>query len=68
MLYNSILVRLYEPVGRRVRARVHFGVPVRRVREATLLEDDLEDVPVDDGAVHLALGGWEVRTLRATPA
>jgi alpha-mannosidase len=63
---GDLVVRVYEPVGRRVRASVRFGVPVGRVREATLLEDDLDDLSVDDGEVELALGGWEVRTLRAT--
>lgn len=62
---GDLVVRVYEPVGRRVGARVHFGVPVRHVREATLLEDELDDLTVEGGAVPLALGGWEVRTLRA---
>ncbi|MGP3534623.1 alpha-mannosidase [Microbacterium sp. RD1] len=65
---GDVVVRLYEPTGARVSAVVRFGMPVGRVREVSLLEDDLRDVPAADGAVTVRLGGFEVRTLRVTPA
>jgi len=68
---GDLVVRLWEPVGRRVRATVDVDAEVTSVRTVSLLEDDLPDHPAPapadlgpDGRVEIALGGFEVRTLR----
>jgi alpha-mannosidase len=65
---GDLVVRLYEPVGRRVRATLRVDAVLGAPATVTLLEEplaDAEPVPVTaDGAVELALGGFEVRTLR----
>lgn len=40
---GDLIVRVYEPYGRRVSGELRFGVPVAEVREASLIEDALTD-------------------------
>ncbi|WP_209559933.1 glycoside hydrolase family 38 C-terminal domain-containing protein [Frigoribacterium sp. PvP032] len=66
---GDLVVRLWEPVGRRVRATVRVDAPAAAVRAVSLLEEALPDVGAQaglgpDGSVEIALGGFEVRTLR----
>ena len=65
---GDLVVRVYEPVGRRVRATVRLDLPVASVASVSLLEEPLADAELltvaADGTVELALGGFEVRTLR----
>ena len=71
---GDLVVRLWEPVGRRVRATVRVDAEVTGVQTVSLLEEVLPDAgdgaPAEvvelgaGGAVELALGGFEVRTLR----
>jgi len=75
---GDLVVRLWEPTGRRVRATVRVDAEVTGVQTVSLLEGALSGAGVDagadagagadglgpDGSVELALGGFEVRTLR----
>ena len=71
---GDLVVRLWEPVGRRVRATVRVDAEVTGVQTVSLLEEVLPGAGDGDpaevvelgagGAVELALGGFEVRTLR----
>jgi len=58
---GDVVVRLYESLGGRARTSLHTSFPVRRVREADLLER-----PLADSAVQLELRPFQVLTLRFT--
>ncbi|MMZ71015.1 hypothetical protein D1872_342280 [compost metagenome] len=63
---GDLLVRVYESLGRRARGELQLNVPVATAATASLLEDPLDDGAIDlaDGLLPLALGPFEVRTLR----
>ncbi|WP_203136622.1 alpha-mannosidase [Microbacterium sp. JZ31] len=65
---GDLIVRVYEPYGRRTAATLGFGRAVSSVRTVSLIEDDLgSPVELVDGrSVGLALTPFEVRTLRVT--
>ncbi|PRB68634.1 glycoside hydrolase family 38 C-terminal domain-containing protein [Arthrobacter sp. MYb213] len=63
---GDLVVRVYESLGRRARGTLELNTQFTAVNTVTLLEDPLADETTDvvDGAVQLALGAFEVRTLR----
>ncbi|QNE35582.1 alpha-mannosidase [Leifsonia shinshuensis] len=62
---GDLIVRVYEPEGRRATARLRVDAPVGAARTATLLEEQLPGEPAADaGSVELTLSPFEVRTLR----
>ncbi|PZE74768.1 glycoside hydrolase family 38 C-terminal domain-containing protein [Curtobacterium sp. MCBD17_019] len=73
---GDLVVRVYEPAGRRARGTVTVAADVAAVTEVTLLEEAIVDAATtgasstvaatDPATVDLALGGFEVRTLRFT--
>jgi alpha-mannosidase len=73
---GDLVVRVYESLGARTRGTVRFDLPVAQVDEVTLLEEPLghaagattEPLELTAGAVEVALGGFEVRTLRVRRA
>ncbi|GAA1724576.1 alpha-mannosidase [Microbacterium paludicola] len=65
---GDVIVRVYEPYGRRASGSLVFGRAVSAVSTVSLIEDDpLEEVSlVDDREVALSLTPFEVRTLRVS--
>ncbi|GAA5227147.1 alpha-mannosidase [Paeniglutamicibacter antarcticus] len=69
---GDVIVRLYESLGRRASGTLGINADVESVSTVSLLEDPLSGAPhtsadlLDriDGRVELALGAFEVRTLR----
>ncbi|WP_156761731.1 alpha-mannosidase [Microbacterium karelineae] len=57
---GDLIVRVYEPHGRRVTGSVSFDAPVAEVREASLIEDTGAPADLDD----ITLTPFEVRTYR----
>jgi alpha-mannosidase len=60
---DALILRLYEAHGGRGTARLRLGVPCSRAWETDLLEDELEELPVRDGAVELAYRPWQILTV-----
>ena len=61
------MVRVHEALGGRARGRVRVECPVASVVEANLLEEPeapARDPAPDPSVVDVALGPFEVRTLR----
>jgi alpha-mannosidase len=58
------IARLYEPHGARTAVRLAFGVPVNAAWISNTLEDRLEPVALDDGALNLEFGAFQIVTLR----
>jgi alpha-mannosidase len=64
---GDLVVRVYEPEGRRVRGTVRIAAGaagIASVNEASLIEDTAEPVELTDGAIALELTPFEVRTYR----
>jgi alpha-mannosidase len=64
---NAAIVRLYEAWGGRCRARIRTTLRASRVFRCDLLERDIEEVPIRDGALELELTPFKVVTLKIQP-
>ena len=60
---DALVLRLYEAHGGRGEARVRLARPVASAARANLLEEPIEDAPVEDGAVVVGFRPWEIVTL-----
>jgi alpha-mannosidase len=69
---GDVVVRLYEALGSRARARLQVGFSVGSVTVTDLLERPIEDgqdapLTVEDGGVELRLRPFQILTLRLAP-
>ncbi|MEM9441217.1 MAG: glycoside hydrolase family 38 C-terminal domain-containing protein [Pseudomonadota bacterium] len=65
---NGFILRLYEATGRRGPITLRFGVPIKAVLRADLMETNGDALPVIDDMVTLSLQPFEIVTLRCLPA
>ncbi|MFI6345996.1 alpha-mannosidase [Streptomyces sp. NPDC050560] len=61
---GDVVVRLYEAGGGAATARLTAGFPLAAAHDCDLLEAPGAELPVDGGAVRLALRPFQIRTLR----
>ena len=61
---NDLIVRLYESRGTHVQTSLTSCLTLRKAIRTNLLEDDLGDIPLSDGAVLLDFKPFEIRTVR----
>ena len=61
---GDVIVRLYESKKADTRCRVAAQLPVRRVWLCDMLENPLEEISVEEGAVEIGFRPFEVKTLR----
>ena len=61
---GDLVVRVYEPDGRRVTGTVQVAAPVAAVHEASLIEDVAAEVSARGGEIAVELTPFEVRTYR----
>jgi alpha-mannosidase len=61
---GEIVIRLYEAHGVDQDAVISFSRPVQSLHLTNLLEQDMEPLPVENNAVRLKFGPFEVHTLR----
>ncbi|KAK1526054.1 glycosyl hydrolase family 38 domain-containing protein [Colletotrichum costaricense] len=61
---RSVIVRVYESLGGRGRARVATKWAVKSAYKTNLLEDDEEEVRVEDGGFEVDLGPFQLQTYR----
>jgi alpha-mannosidase len=62
---NRVILRFYEAEGNRSIARVKLSLPVRQAWRASMIEEDEEVIqPRQDGSIELAVGPWEIVTLK----
>ena len=64
---EAAIVRLYEAWGRPCRTTLRTTLPAGRAFLCDLLERNLVELPVRDGAVQLDLGPFKVLTLKLEP-
>ena len=68
---DGLILRLYEPYGRRRPVRIRLGQPIQSVERVDLMEEPTEAAPIeltDDGpAVRFEVRPFEIVTLRIRP-
>jgi len=65
---EEILVRLHDTFDCKTTPTVTFGVPVKAVAVADLMENTLYDLTVENNAVKLPVKNFEIVTLKVTLA
>jgi alpha-mannosidase len=58
------IVRLYESMGARAAAQLHFGVPLRQAWLSNTLEDKISPIAVGSGTLTLEMRPFQITTLR----
>ena len=64
---GDLVLRFYEPFGKRTRATVEFAALVETVWEADMMERPLGTLARASGTVEVDLGPFEIITLRIRP-
>ncbi|WP_159614142.1 glycoside hydrolase family 38 C-terminal domain-containing protein [Glutamicibacter sp. JC586] len=65
---GDLVVRVYESLGRRAHGELKINAQLGSASTASLLEEHLDDgaIELSEGSLQLALGPFEVRTVRLT--
>lgn len=62
---GRIVIRFYEAEGNKSVARIRMAVPILHAWKASLIEEDGAAIrPLDDGSIELAVGPWEIVTVK----
>jgi alpha-mannosidase len=62
---DRIVIRFYEAEGNKTVARIGLGAPIRHACKVSLIEEDEEAIqPLDNGTIELAVGPWEIVTMK----
>jgi alpha-mannosidase len=62
---DRIIIRFYEAEGNKSVAHIRLAVPIRHAWKTSLIEEQQEAItPRDDGTLELAVGPWEIVTLK----
>lgn len=63
---DRTIIRFYEAEGSKSVARIILSVPIRHAWKTSLIEEDEETITsMDDGSIELAVGPWEIVTVKA---
>nr|MCR4718653.1 alpha-mannosidase [Bacillota bacterium] len=61
---NSLIVRLYEAYNQKGMAGIRFGLNVKKAFICDLLENEIEEVPINNNSLNLAVSNFEIVTLK----
>lgn len=61
---EGTVLRLYESQNKRAKARLTLGIPAKQAFLCDMMERELCELPVINGAVELTLSGFEIVTLK----
>ncbi|MDZ7292224.1 MAG: alpha-mannosidase [candidate division KSB1 bacterium] len=61
---DSLILRLYEPRGRRSSCTLMFIDPHVKVEETDLMENTIAELKMNEGKAHLEFGPFEIKTLK----
>ena len=64
---ESVVLRLYDSEGKDAEGTVQFGMPLARVRAASIIEDDGADVPHNGARIPLRIGHHAIETYKLVP-
>ena len=63
---QAVVIRLYEFTHASALARITFGFPVQKVELVNLMEEKIEELPLDQQGVTLEFHPFEIKTLKVT--
>ena len=61
---NGYIVRLYEGKNTQTKTKISFGLPIKKAYLTNLMEETIEEFPVENNAVTVSFRGFEIHTLR----
>lgn len=61
---GDVIVRLYEAKKADTFCALGVNIPAKKVWACDMLENKLEELPMEEGCVKLRFGAFEVKTLR----
>jgi alpha-mannosidase len=61
---EGTVIRLYECQNRRTKTTLRLGIPAGKVLLCDMMERELQELPLENGAVTLDLKGFEILTLK----
>lgn len=63
---TSVILRLYETFGGHAKAKLHISdkIVVKKASLVNLLEDELEELKLTDGALDLSFRGFQFQTIK----
>jgi len=61
---SDLVLRLYESMGTKTRAKLTTSLPLKSTSQADMLENELEALAIKDGEIELEFRPFEVKTLR----
>jgi alpha-mannosidase len=61
---RSIIVRIYESLGGHSRGTIQTVFPIKRATKTNILEDELSEIPLQEGKIPIKLRPFEVATFR----
>ncbi len=61
---EGTVMRIYEPIGRRVNEKITFGYPVNKVYLCDMLENEICELSVENNELELSLKPFEVLTIK----
>ncbi len=63
---DELIVRLYESGHSNANAVIHFGFPVVKVEETNLIEESLNELPLNNNETALLFRPFEIKTIKVT--
>lgn len=61
---DDLIIRMYECFNRRSTVHLHCGAAVTRAAVCSMLEEDLEELPVKDNTVSIPMHPYEIVTVK----
>jgi alpha-mannosidase len=61
---DALIIRLYEPNGKHVTARLKINLKNTKVFEADLMENILQELEMENGCVNLEFTPFEIKTIK----
>lgn len=61
---DALIIRLYEPKGLSVQARLNLARNFKKAYATDLLERTQEELPIDGGSISLEFKAFEIKTLK----
>lgn len=65
---DDLIVRLYESGHSSANTVIHFGFPVKKAEETNLIEESLNELPLENNEIALQFRPFEIKTIKVTLA
>ncbi len=61
---DAIVLRLFEPKGRKIKVNLKFDLVIQKIYEADLMENNLKQVDLSNGNIELEFMPFEIKTIK----